>query len=186
MVGGEATAKEGPTRRGAPPPRAAVDCRYCHPCCCCKPSDRKGQDERQEKRGDQEIILTGKIKKGSVSPGGKTCLSSASSACLGPREVAGGAVAGSGPTRSGLGGVFSHACAERIRVSALSSRPCPAFVAAAAVPERGRNPTNFSPSAVIVLGVVTRRDALLHRVLCPSLLKCEVCRSQSIHFGAVS
>lgn len=35
----------------------------------------RGRFERQEKRGDQEIILTGKIKKGSVSPGANTFLS---------------------------------------------------------------------------------------------------------------
>lgn len=29
-------------------------------------------------------------------------------------------------------------------------------------------------------------DAVLNWILCPSLLKCEVCRSQSIHFRAVS
>lgn len=38
-------------------------------------AEGKGQEERQEKRGDQEIILTGRIKKGSVSPGGKTFFS---------------------------------------------------------------------------------------------------------------
>lgn len=151
---GEATTKEGPTRRAPhPPPRAAVDCRYCHPCCCCKPSDRKGQDERQEKRGDQEIILTGKIKKGSVSPGGKTCLSSASSACLGPREVSGGAVAGSGPTRSGLGGVFSHACAERTRASvALSSRPSRPSSRPPRCPKGGETQPTFLPPPSLFVG----------------------------------
>lgn len=40
-------------------------------------------------------------------------------------------------------------------------------------------------SVVLVPGLVIP-VTVLNWILCPSLLKCEVCRSQSIHFGAVS
>lgn len=45
--------------------------------------------------------------------------------------------------------------------------------------------SNTPPPVVLVPGLVIP-VTVLNWILCPSLLKCEVCRSQSIHFGAVS
>lgn len=52
-------------------------------------------------------------------------------------------------------------------------------------PQEGAQQAPSPISMALVPGLVIR-VTVLNWILCPSLLKCEVCRSQSIHFGAVS